>query len=209
MSKLAPKFPWNHGRRLPPRTMLKRSNPYNAGYALPKNVLDESTSGGSLVTRQAKSGTISGGCFGGQGYAVPNYILKEGWRKANPARGLPRGTIANKVPNQFIGLGDSSLDGSSLDQSSLGFFGEDILKKGWKQLKSGAKTVGGLACKVSSNELAQKAGGSYVAMANGLCPKGSEPATPPAGTTVINQGVSPTTLMIGAAALVGLLLVLK
>lgn len=176
--------------------MLKQSSPWFAGYSLPKNVWDESRSGGAIVTRQAPRG---------RGAA----------RHVNVTRQMPRGWISARQRSSFAGLG--GLDGDSLEGSSLGYWGESTINKIGKGIKKGFKSVTGLACKISSSKLAQAApGGNYVSMVNGLCPKGSTPATPPPDEPVQDSsalglggsGIKPIHLAIGGG-LVALLLLVK
>lgn len=119
--------------------LLAKWHPWNPGYALPANVLDEPPDqNGAMVTAQAARGTISAfKPFGARhpwstGYAIPGYINAE--RPGGPVTvtpQAPRGTIAVKQPGVFMkqrptqyrGLG--SFDGGS--QGSLTSFGEGSL----------------------------------------------------------------------------------
>lgn len=202
-SKIAPLFRWNRPGPAPRRTILKRSSPWSGRYALPRNVLDESTSDGAIVTRQVRRGTVSFVRPGNAGYAVPKYIMTEPpWRGVRVTHQRPRGTIDQYAPNQFIGLG--SLDLTPVD----GFFGDmwggikSAGKGAYRAGKSVVKVGAGLACKVSSSEAAQKH--PYVAMVDGLCPKGSVPAEAPP-----QPGISTTTLIAGGVGLLALVLLLK
>lgn len=220
MSKLQPLYPWNTGVRGPRRTILKRSSPWNGNYALPRNVWDESRSGGAIVTRQLKSGTVFPFKAGRAGYAVPRAIQREQWRRVAVSPGAKRGTISQNTPNAFSGLG-------SLDGASLGYWGEGFVddvgsgiksaaKGAWKGIKYGAKAAFKTVCKV-----APMGGGvpspyaQGVAMAaNGLCPKGSVPvdvpATPATPPPIQGAGgVSTNTLLIAGAGIVALVLLTR
>lgn len=219
-SKIAPLYPWNRGGRLPSRTMLKRSNPYNGNYVLPNNVLDESRSGGAIVTRQVPRGTVSFVKPGNAGYAVPKYIQNESpWRGVRVTHQRPRGTIDQYVPNQFLGLG-------TLDGDSLGYWGESLVNRIGSGIKSagrsvynagkaGAKLYMKVTCKINQNELVQQGANAnpytMVAskIASGLCPRG---AVPQVGDQILPpqpQGINPTYLIAGGVGLVALVLLLK
>lgn len=219
-SKLQPIYPGSRGPRAPKRTILKRYSPWNGNYALPKNVWDESRSGGAIVTRQLKRGTVFPFTGGGAGYAIPKGIKNEGWRRVQESFQQPRGTVFSQNVSAFAGL--SSLDTSSLEGSSLGYWGEGLvddighgIKKAAKGVWKGAKMAAGLACKVGSNAPPGVPYGSYVsAAANGLCPHGTTPATPPPGTEVgppisSGGGVSTNTLLIAGAGIVALVLLTR
>lgn len=118
--------------------LLAKWHPWNPGYALPSNVLDEAPDqNGAVVTTQAARGTIA--AFKpfpsrhpwSTGYAIPGYINAE--RPGGPVTvtpQAPRGTIAVKQPGVFMqratqarGLG--SFDGGT--HGSLTSFGEGSL----------------------------------------------------------------------------------
>ncbi len=53
--------------------------PWDPGFAMPKNALDEGLERRALVTKQAPRGTYDQPAVGGGGYAVPEYVMDEGY----------------------------------------------------------------------------------------------------------------------------------
>ena len=224
MSKIMPYLTHNRPGRVSRGSMLKKTHPWYAGYALPRNVWDESSSGGSLVTRGARRGTGRGG-------------------PASVSPGRARGTIMQTMRNQFH---VSSLSGNTVGGSSLGDYEPlenwlgDAARATWGGIKTGAKAVASLTCKMSDAGLLDKALGAAgagagslvtpgvgtavgakagIAAANALAKKCGRPPISQAavaakfGPAVASSynpgGIKPIHLAIGGAALVGLFLVLR
>jgi hypothetical protein len=110
---------------------LNKKNPYNPGYALPKNVLAEPERRGTFTTRAAPRGTIDTyraakkGTAWDPGYALPSNVLRE-----KPGQGVlvtnwaPKGTIDSWNPSNFRKPGS---DAGIVATSGLGSLGDDSL----------------------------------------------------------------------------------
>jgi hypothetical protein len=79
--------------------------PWNAGYALPQNVIDEGIERRAFTTEWAPRGSFDDPAVGTAGYAVPAYIKEEGYgRGAFVTRYAPRGTYYGpKIPHWLDG----------------------------------------------------------------------------------------------------------
>jgi len=86
---------------------LRPSHPWNPGYSIPKNVLDEPYGQGVIVTKQAKRGTIS---------ALQPEWLVDGAGAPPPA--APLGSLGCAHGNGS--LGGATIKGNSLRSGSLG-----------------------------------------------------------------------------------------
>jgi hypothetical protein len=90
------------------------NNPYNAGFALPSNVMAEPPGRGTLVSDMLPRGTISTIHGWTGGYEVPEYIRQETpGRGARTTAWLPRGTIPLKVPDALGGYSDEAVVNTS------------------------------------------------------------------------------------------------
>jgi hypothetical protein len=85
---------------------LKKTHPWNGGYAIPKYVLSEPPGFGTHTTKYTPRGTISPMTARAptfqSGYAVPKYIHEEPiGRGVFVTKQLPRKTISTTVPSMF------------------------------------------------------------------------------------------------------------
>lgn len=145
--------------------LLKKRNPYWAGYALPKNVLDEGRF--ALVTRDAPRGSID--VMKGSPPWRSGYVLPANVRAEVPGRGvavtyqMPRGWIGFQAPYPFRKPKKVVVKGT-LQNSGLGSLGsvdDDTLGAKDNALIPGRFTIG------SSNDPIAKFGkdGARVVMA--------------------------------------------
>lgn len=166
-TKLQPLLARNRGRGGHRGSLLTKKHPWYSGYAIPQNVWNEHD--GAVVSR---------GLPRRAGGALRNVFISPG---------LPRGTIMQRMPSQFV---TTSLDGDSLGGSSLGCYetgygslGDEPLgnifgdigrgfKKAASKVKGAAETVGGgiksVAGKVPgiAGKLANKLGGLACTMSD-------------------------------------------
>ena len=118
---------------------LKKSNPYNPGYALPKNVKAEPERRGTFTTRAAPRGTIDSyraakkGTFWDPGFALPKNVLAE-----KPGQGVmvtnwaPKGTIdswnrADFTKPKTVDVLEVEDDRDTVTFGGLGSLGDDSL----------------------------------------------------------------------------------
>lgn len=85
---------------------LKKSHPWNGGYAIPEYVLSEPPEYGTHTTKYTPRGTISTMSARApswrSGYAVPKYIHEEPiGRGVFVTKQLPRKTISMTIPSMF------------------------------------------------------------------------------------------------------------
>ena len=171
-TKLQPLLARNRGRGGHRGSLLTKKHPWYSGYAIPQNVWDEHD--GAVISR-----------------GLPRRAGGEP-RNVFVSPGLPRGTIMQRMPSQFV---TSSLGGSSLgccdegSYGSLGWWGGDAVRAIGRGIKKGAKFVGkgvgSLACSMSDAGLLDKALGAAGGAAGGA---GGSLVAPGVGSAVGTAG---------------------
>lgn len=83
-----------------PKNFYNLPPPWNPGYAMPDNVMDEGLERRTFVTGQMPRGTYDNSTDGSAGYAIPQYVLKEGTGRGTfTTKWLPRGYYGPKLPH--------------------------------------------------------------------------------------------------------------